>query len=305
MRSAPRPLRSHLPLALLGGLAACAADPHPEKGDGGEDSGEPAVAAPAAPAGRLRIEELFYSGSPGPEGEDMHTFSDQFYDLRNDSEEPVMLDGLCIGDALGAAGEINPGMEPATYATRFPDAAVLGNVWCLPGGGAGLLLDPGQTLLLVQDGLNHQPLSAFDHSGAHYEAYNERADGGDEDSPTVENLERVLFTGGYDWLVTVFGPSIVVFVQPPDTELPTQRLEGADAALVPLDWVVDGVNAVMDEESLAYARLPAGLDAGAAWVSGTYTGESLRRRVGADGRLMDTNNSAADLVLEPSPQPGR
>ena len=131
------------------------------------------------------------------------------------------------------------------------------------------------------------------------------ADEGDEDSPTVTNLDRVLFTGGYDWLITVFGPSVVIFVQPADEPLTTARIAGADAALVPLAWVVDAVNAVMDADSLDYRRLPPTLDAGAGWVSGTYTGESLRRRADAEGKLQDTDDSGADLVVEVAPQPGR
>jgi hypothetical protein len=308
---APRPAAAVLG-ALLS-LGACApapkgaadADGQPTDSGGGVDSGGAALGAPEAPAGRLKIEELFYSGSPGPEGEHLHTFSDQFTDLRNDSDAPVLLDGLCIGDALGPAGEINPGTLPSTLADRYPDAAVLGNVWCLPAADAGRTLEPGQTLLIVQDGLNHQPLSPFDHSGADYETHNQRADEGDEDSPTVTNLDRVLFTGGYDWLITVFGPSVVIFVQPADEPLTTARIAGADAALVPLAWVVDAVNAVMDADSLDYRRLPPTLDAGAGWVSGTYTGESLRRRADAEGKLQDTDDSGADLVVEAAPQPGR
>ena len=305
--------RSLAALALtLGQLGACAA-PTSEKGTrdsgpGASDTADPLdTGAPgtAPPAGRLKIEELYYSGAPGPEGEHLHTFSDQFTDLRNDSDAPVALDGLCIGDALGPAGEINPGMQPSTLAARYPDAAALGNVWCLPGGGAGLRLAPGATLLLVQDGLNHQPLSTLDHSGADYEAYNARADEADEDSPTVENLDRVLFTGGYDWLVTVFGPSMVIFTLPPGEALPTARIAGAEAALVPTAWVIDAVNAVMDADSLDYRRLPPELDAGAAWVSGTYTGESLRRRAGTDGRLLDSDDSGADFEVLATPEPGR
>ena len=62
---------------------------------------------------------------------------------------------------------------------------------------------------------------------------------------------------------------------------------------------------VMDADSLDYRRLPPTLDAGAGWVSGTYTGESLRRRADAEGKLQDTDDSGADLVVEVAPQPGR
>lgn len=291
----------------LGGCAegrSAAAKGPADSGLGPDTGGEAEPGLPQPPFGRLKIEELYYSGATAPGDGHLHTYSDQFTDLRNDSDEPVVLDGLCIGDALGPAGEINPGMRPWGLAERYPDHAVLGNVWCLPGAGAGLVLEPGATLLLVQDGLNHQPISTLDHSGADYEAYNERRDGADEDSPTVPNLDRLLFNGGYDWLVTVFGPSMVIFTLPEGEALPMTRASGFDAAQIPKDWVIDAVNAVMDGDSLDFRRLPPVLDAGAAWVSGTYTGESLRRRVGEGGRLLDSDDSSVDLELNPSPSPG-
>jgi hypothetical protein len=311
LRSSRLPASPRLPLGLA--LLLGCAPPLAEKGaqEGGVEASDTAGPAdtgpsgPAAPAGRLKFEEIYYSGAPGPAGEHLHTYSDQFYDLRNDSDVDVLLDGLCIGDALGPAGEINPGTQPSTLSARYPDAAVLGSVWCLPEGGAGLRLAPGATLLLVQDGFNHQPLSALDHSGANYETFVARPEDADLDSPTVPNLERLLFTGGYDWLVTVFGPSMVIFAMPPEEALPTALVGGAEAAVVPADWVIDAVNAVMDGDSLAYRRLPPGLDAGAAWVSGTYTGESLRRRAGPDGRLLDSDDSGADFEVLTTPEPGR
>ncbi len=324
MPLSPRPLSPHVlsphvlsprgpagALALLLGACAPAGKGAPAGPAAGADSAAPDpdsaavdLGPPQPPAGRLKIEEVSYSGAHTPDDPHLHYFHDQFYDLRNDSDAPVQLDGLCLGDALGNPGEVNPGMAPAAFAEVFPEAAVLGNVWCLPNGGAGLRLAPGATLLIAQDGFNHRPYSTVDLSGADFEAFVDLYPGRDDDSPTAENLDRVLYTAGYDWLVTVFGPSIVVFVMPGGAELEQIDVRGTPAAVVPAAQVVDAMNSVMDADSVDYRRLPPTVDAGVAWVSGTYTGESLRRRRGADGRLIDTDDSGADFEVAAAPAPG-
>ena len=52
----------------------------------------------------------------------------------------------------------------------------------------------------------------------------------------------------------------------------------------------------MDADSVEFKRLHSSLDSGFQYVSGTYTGESVRR-VMENGRLIDTNNSTADYYV--------
>ncbi|MBK6581252.1 MAG: DUF4876 domain-containing protein [Sandaracinaceae bacterium] len=149
----------------------------------------------------------------------------------------MALAGLCLGDAAGLAGAINPGNTPSGLATEDPDHVYLGNVWCLPPEAQGEVLRPGDTLVLAHDGTNHAPYSALDLSDADFEAYNERDDGADLDYPTVPNLTRFHFTGGYDWLVTVFGPSMVLFVTADLEALEKVRVDGLGAVKVPIGEV--------------------------------------------------------------------
>ena len=65
---------------------------------------------------------------------------------------------------------------------------------------------------------------------------------------------------------------------------------------VPADSVVDTMEALMDEDSGDFKRLPESIDAGFIHVSGTYTGESVRR-ISADGVLQDTDDSGADFSV--------
>lgn len=247
--------------------------------------------APTEPMGRLLIEEVSYSGAVPAAGAD-HYYADQFVQIVNTSRDVVDVAGLLIGDVAGAAGEINPGMEPDSYRDRRPNRVVLQNVWRVPG--EEVLLEPGDSLLIAHDGTNHQPQSPLDLSGADFETFVEIS-GGDEDHPLVDNLESLHFTGGYDWLVTVFGPSLVI--ASPGAELQGFQ-DGWSYQTVAVEDVVDGVDALMDADSGDFKRLQDSIDAGFGYVSGTYVGESLHRVV-VNGELQDTNDSSVDFVAGP------
>lgn len=284
--------------------ASCAAGCRPKEGDDLDSALDSApLGEPRSPFGRLVFEEIYYAGAKPLEAGGDHYYADQLFELENLSDEPVALAGLCIGDAAGLAGVINPGNEPSGLATEDPDHVYLVNVWCLPPEAQGDVLRPGDTLVLAHDGTNHAPYSSLDLSDADFEAYNDREDGADLDYPTVPNLTRFHFTGGYDWLVTVFGPSMVIFLSAELEALDKVRVDGVGAVKVPVADVIDGVDALKDGDSGDFKRLPASVDVGFAFVSGTYTGESLIRVRGADGRLQDSDDSAADFERSATPAP--
>lgn len=235
------------------------------------------------------IEELSYSGAV-PTGGVERYYSDQFLELVNTGRRPVDIGGLMIGNAAGSAGEINPGMVPNSYRESRPNRVVLENVWEIPG---EAVLEPGASLLIAHDGTNHQPLSTVDLSGADYETYVE-VNGGDDDHPLVDNLVPVHYTGGYDWLITVFGPSVVVLA--PGAPLTEFDDDGWSYRTARVEDVVDGIDTVMDADSGAFKRLPDAVDAGFTFVSDTYVGESVHR-VRVDGELQDTNDSSVDFVV--------
>jgi hypothetical protein len=250
--------------------------------------------AVADTAPRLLISQFYYTGAPEAGGTD-HYFSDQFIELVNAGDTTLDVSGVMVGDAFGAAGAINPGMVPDSYAERKPEHVFLQNVWRIP---EGIVLEPGEHLVLAHDGTNHQPFSSLDLSGADLEAYVARS-GGDQDHPTVPNLEPVHYTGGYDWLMTVFGPSVAVLIA--DAELVARPGPYGDLMRVSVDDVLDGVDTVMDADSGAFKRLPPAVDAGFVYVSGTYTGEAIHRVRNGD-RWQDTQDASADFVVgEPTP----
>ena len=265
------------------------------------DSGAPAELPPEPPAGRLLIEELYYAGSPPGAGAD-HYFSDQFIELVNVSDVPVEVGGLLVGDVYGLAGVINSGDQPNSYVEEDPDRVYLENVWRVPGAPEDVLLEPGASLVIAHDGTNHQPFSTVDLSGADYEAFVASEGDDDVDHPTVDNLEEIHFTGGYDWLMTVFGPSVVVLAPEAIDELEAVGPGRRQVQAAPIEHVVDAVETLMDADSGDFKRLPEAVDAGFVHVSGTYTGESVQR-VWAGDALQDTDDSSADFEVSEAPAP--
>jgi len=285
--------RDHRVLALLAPLALFGCGEAASPADAGVPVAD--AGAPVAPTrGRLLIEELYYAGAAPNAGTD-HYFSDQFVELVNASDTPLDLSGVLIGEVFGVAGEINPGTSPDSFRSSHPDRVVMSTVWAIP---AGVTLAPGAQLVVAHDGTNHRPFSAIDLSGAELEAF--VPDLGDEDSPTVANLEPVHFGGGRDWLITVFGPSLVILA--PGTAL--EEVEGPIGPLriAPTDAVLDAIETLMDADASAFKRLPDAVDVGHAYVAGPYTGESLHRRRTAEG-WQDTDDSGADFEVR-APDPG-
>ncbi|WP_256003417.1 DUF4876 domain-containing protein [Pedobacter deserti] len=262
-------------------------------------------------AGNLVIKEVYYTGSKTASGGTY--FSDQFIELYNNSAEVIYLDGLCISDIYGNSGLINTNSLPTPFNTDH-DHVYGSNVWRIPGTGKQHPLNPGASIIIAQDGVNHKeatlnPNSPVDLSKADWETYNERPDNRDADAPGVPNLERVYFTGGFDWLVTVFGPGIVIYKPQDANALEKVVVPGGTTQYVkvPNTIVLDAFEALKDGNSGSFKRIPAALDAGFGFASGTYTAESFRRKQASvsGGRiiLQDTNNSGTDFEKLTVPTP--
>jgi hypothetical protein len=120
----------------------------------------------------------------------------------------------------------------------------------------------------------------------------------DKDDPVVENLTSIFYSAGYDWLITVFGPTIVIVEADAIDEGTSQRIDGSELWVTPSHYAIDTMEALMDGDSASYKRLHNDLDSGFQYVSGTYTGESVRRITDGE-ELIDTNDSSADFYVTP------
>jgi hypothetical protein len=264
-------------------------------------------------AGNLLIKEVYYPASKTASGGTY--FSDQFVEIYNNSTDVIFLDGLCIADIFGNSGLINTTSLPSPFKSDT-EHSYASNVWRIPGTGKQFPLNPGSSIVIAQDGVNHKeatlnPNSPVDLSKADWETYNERPDNRDADAPGVPNLEKVYFTGGFDWLITVFGPGLVIFRTEDFSKLEKLTVPGSTSTTqyvkIPNGIVIDAFEALKDANSASFKRIPVALDAGFVFASNTYTSESFRRKTKAtiNGRrvLQDTNNSATDFELLTKPTP--
>jgi hypothetical protein len=252
--------------------------------------------------GKLVIKQCYYTGSRTPANTTY--FSDQFHEIYNNSSDTVYVDSLCIADAFGASGQINPTTQPSEFQNDQNNVYV-NNIWMIPGTGRSHPLPPGKSIIIAQDGVNHIEFNAnsINLSGANWETYKTGGNANDTDNPEVPNMVQVHVVSGFDWLVTVFGPGMIIFKVPnPDTlasATPTGLSEPRKK--VPTAAVIDAFEALRDANSGSFKRIPLALDAGFAFASGTYTKESARRKVESivNGRevLQDTDDAGEDFIV--------
>ncbi|EON79037.1 hypothetical protein ADIS_0454 [Lunatimonas lonarensis] len=263
--------------------------------------------------GNLVISQVYYAGSKTPEGSNY--FFDQFFEIYNNSSEPIALDGLILSNIHGPSGQINPNTIPTPFADDQSNVYIT-TAWRIPGNGNTQVLQPFSAVTIAQQGINHRapeanPGSPVDLSQANFELFvvgSER----DVDAPNVPNMEMLYhpFNGTFS-LVPVFGPATIIWRTDDFDALERVAIPGANPTAppvvrVPNGLVIDAVEALRSETDGGFKRIPVSLDAGFSFVNGTYSSESIRRKSRTvDGNMLyvDTNNSTNDFAINPSPSP--
>jgi hypothetical protein len=278
-------------------------------------AGQPVVLRLAgSPVGSWVIKEMYYTGSARPSGGNY--FFDQFFEIVNNSTDTLYAGGLMLATIHGVSGQINPGSQPTPF-QEDRDHVYAEAVWGIPGGPGDHPVAPGGSILIAQQGINHRtdpdgnPGSPVDLGDADWEMYVDVPDSQDLDSPSVPNMQMLHRRFGFYALVPVFGPAMVLvegdFESFEAVGLPGAAPTAPPVIRIPVAQVLDGVEALQNAQSAPFKRLPPGVDAGFVFASGTYTGESVRRRVarviGDRVVYQDTNNSAADFEVLATPTP--
>ncbi|MFN3637291.1 MAG: DUF4876 domain-containing protein [Chloroherpetonaceae bacterium] len=252
--------------------------------------------------GKLVIKQCYYTGSRTPANTTY--FSDQFHEIYNNSADTVYVDSLCIADAFGASGQISPTTQPSQFQNDQNNVYV-NNIWMIPGTGREHPLPPGRSIIIAQDGVNHLEFNAnsINLANADWETYKTGGNANDTDNPDVPNMVQIHVVSGFDWLVTVFGPGMIIFKVPDPTALESATPTGSSEPRkkVPVSAVIDAFEALRDANSGSFKRIPLALDAGFTFASGTYTREAARRKVASivNGRevLQDTDDSGEDFII--------
>lgn len=262
----------------------------------------------AAKSGNIIFKEIYYCGSRTPSNSVY--FRDQYYELYNNSNTVQYLDGLCIGN-------INPQTTSViTYEWNRPDwknYIYFQSIWQIPGDGDDYPLQPGESAIIAQMAYNHKadnlnPNSPVDLSSAEFEVYI-KTTAYTKDNPAINMKDAFWKLTTDQWMVTINGGAYAIFypqepIDPNTFVTPVgYTTKGKD---IPNEWIVDAVELMLNESKIKQKRMPAVLDAGAAWVGGIYLSKSVSRKIketADDGRVIyqDTNNSLEDFQVNDTP----
>lgn len=284
----------------------------------------------AAKNGEFVIEEIYFTGTALPEtGSPDKYQGDQYIKIRNNTDEDLYADGMLLILQSSVLSNIE-GEIPA--AVDFREEYCAGQAfYAIPGSGRDVPVKAGESLIIVNNAQNHLESNpdSWDATTADFEWYDESSNENflDTDNPAVPNLDK-----WYAQTLTVHslhnrGSYGIAIAMPPAGTTGEQFLQdhpigdgyyyifhspnGSDyetpikGYFVPNEWVLDAVN-TGGRNTFGMAPWGTSLDAGYTWC-GTENSDpdrfnkSVIRKTGADGKLVDTNNSSNDFTPNTTP----
>lgn len=281
----------------------------------------------AAKNGEFVIEEIYFTGTALPEtGSPDKYQGDQYIKIRNNTDEDLYADGMLLILQSSVLSNME-GEIPA--AVDFREEYCAGQAfYAIPGSGRDVPVKAGESLIIVNNAQNHLESNpdSWDATTADFEWYDESSNENflDTDNPAVPNLDK-----WYAQTRTVHslhnrGAYGIAIAMPPAGTTGEQFLQdhpigdgyyympnGSDyekpikGYFVPNEWVLDAVN-TGGRNTFGMAPWGTSLDAGYTWC-GTEDSDpdrfnkSVIRKTGADGKLVDTNNSSNDFTPDTTP----
>ena len=265
----------------------------------------------------LIISEIFYSGTgPTPVAGTGNYFRNQFYEIYNNSDKLIYIDGLYFANLTPTTATTTLPLWPAADGTNFAYAE---RIWKIPGTGTQYPLQAGESFVISQFAANHKlpqynVNSPVDGSSSEFEFNMNNANFPDQ--PAVD-MDHVFYNASASkgtlpqYLTSVFGGAYVIFRVPAGTaydpvgnaELKSRNLASTSTmqyAKIPMAYILDAVEAGNNENVINAKRVPSVLDAGMTYVGATYNSLGVTRKVAVvnpDGTpiLEDTNNSTNDF----------
>jgi len=272
--------------------------------------------------GTFVIKEFYFAGSRTPAGKSY--YADQYIEIFNNTDEVRYADGISVFEHESSGTGVN-------MWESIKDTIVGQMIWTIPGNGKQYPVQPGKSILIAQDGINHRndpngnPLSPVNLGNADFEFYVPTKTNKDIDSPTVANMldDYLSNTNISEIAFRVQGGSALVIAKLPGNSETERKayiarnlvvktsVSGSAAVYYPKianKYVIDAVETVEDEAHAIYKRLPADIDAGYTYITtGSYSGKCIRRKVKeiVSGRVIyqDTNNSINDFLKDVDPMP--
>lgn len=280
----------------------------------------------AAKNGEFVIEEIYFTGTALPEtGSPDKYQGDQYIKIRNNTDEDLYADGMLLILQSSVLSNME-GEIPA--AVDFREEYCAGQAfYAIPGSGRDVPVKAGESLIIVNNAQNHLESNpdSWDATTADFEWYDESSNENflDTDNPAVPNLDK-----WYAQTLTVHslhnrGAYGIAIAMPPAGTTGEQFLQDHPIGdgyyyifhsdykmpikgyFVPNEWVLDAVN-TGGRNTFSMAPWGTSLDADYTWC-GTEDSDpdrfnkSVIRKTGADGKLVDTNNSSNDFTPNTTP----
>ncbi|MCF0174983.1 MAG: DUF4876 domain-containing protein [Bacteroidales bacterium] len=272
----------------------------------------------------LVFKEIYYTGckytAPGAEKESNY-FKDQFYEIYNNSDNTIYVDGLCIGTVY------NRTVNTSGYTYSLPEGEDVKDyvftqyVWKVPGDGTQYPLQPGESFVMAQQALNHTLDGntygkSLDLSKVEFEFISEEiiANGRCTDNPDVPNMlvgHKCGTNKTLQWLTSATGEYYVIWF--PEKKIAPENEITFDNGIstfpvypIKKSDIIDAVEAGKDEASSKNKLYFSPLDDGYLFCpEGNYSFQSIARKGETkNGRLVlvDTNNSNNDFEYKTDPQ---
>lgn len=270
--------------------------------------------------GGFVISEVFFTGTTTPEGKQYS--NDQYVVITNNSDVTLYADSIAF---LESSFQTVNNYEYVPDISK--DTMAVAAVYMIPGNGTSVPVEPGKSLTLAVNAINHLEGNAnsIDLRGADYEFYDISSNPtyNDVDNTNVPNLDK-----WYCYTATLYsmhnrGFKSMAIAKMKETKENwlekyayngkymmsvsgnTYEMKVNSTYKVPMSWVIDGVNLSVEEE-WQWNVLPANIDSG--W---TYCGKTMNdktryskaviRKTDSEGKYVDTNNSANDFIPEAKP----
>ena len=281
-------------------------------------------------SGDFLIEESFFTSCPLPAtGKVDKAHGDQYIKIRNNTDQDLYADGLLIitSSKITSVQNIsfNEGEDPR------PNYCIVDEILCIPGDGDDVLVKAGESLLICNNAQNHKATNpnSFDLTSADFEWYNESTVESmlDIDNPEVDNLDIWYTYTKSVIMLDAAGKRSCALAIPPigmtrDRFLADYAFTGSYIFHSPerkglrhdLQELLQGTQFVdrrrrqsgrfvrVSDESVGYrARRRLHLCLRDELRPDRAYGLSVRRKVAADGKLVDTNNSTNDFTPRATP----
>ena len=269
------------------------------------------------------LAEIFFAGTQTPEGKNY--VGDKYFVLVNNSDETLYADGIVLIESKfknTKRFEVTPDIMSSAMAA---DA-----IYRVPGEGKQFPVAPGGAFLIADNAMDHRTVNSksFDLSDADVEWYDvsTNANVTDVDNPSVPNMDKIYCYTLTIWVPNNQGNTTFVIGRLPEGLSDEQYLQdyrydydyinvtqagtfemSASAYRFPNAWIIDAVN-LCPHSDYQWLSVHESLDAGFAYVGETGSdktrfGKCVRRKKGADGKLIDTNNSSEDFEMAQTANP--